>query len=146
MGCLATAAPVGSDLHVFHTHARFRVVSRVDTRDDATQWCESVDVLPDEVEDGSAVLLQADVLQLVEQLRELRGAPRTIEQLDQQKTPSAFSFALASALELDCVEAQSLLECDSSVTRLERQKLLLESSVSFAAAQKALQSLGGLGL
>lgn len=146
MGCLATAAPVGSDLHVFRTHARFRVVSRVDTRDDATQWCESVNVLPDEVEDGSAVLLQADVLQLVEQLRELRGAPRTIEQLDQQKTPSAFSFALASALELDCVEAQSLLECDSSVTRLERQKLLLESSVSFAAAQKALQSLGGLGL
>ena len=108
MGCLATAAPVGWTF-IACTHARFRVVAS-DTRDDATQWCESVDVLPDEVEEGVRVVAGC-VLQLVEQLGscgELHGPLRS--------SPAEDTICLLLSwrgAELDAPRRRPL-ECDSA--------------------------------
>lgn len=160
VGCLATAAATQSEtLFALHTSSRFRVLSPPQPAEDAgaggaSLWCQQFEALPDaeDSEDADverAATLQREAQQLFKQLLELRGVsasgqPTVLTQ--RAESPSVFSFALANVLELELPEAQTLLECTSSAARLERQTLQLESAVSFAAAQKALQSLGGLGL
>lgn len=147
VGCFATATAVSEDLVSCKAHAqRFRLPSSSSAS--TPGWLNSVDSFLEDLEGEVAAeqQLQAEVWQLVSQLREVHAANElAAAHLDPGQTPSAFSFALASASELDLSGAQALLECASTRDRLTTLKKSLQRAVAFAATQKALQALAGFG-
>lgn len=150
VGCMATITAVSDEMICCKTSTqRFQLASpSAELGLDGvvkSARLQSVDPFDDDDADGDAnAELQADVWQLVTQLQEVRAADAMTggHHLDPAECPSAFSFALASASELDLADSQALLECTSACERLTRLKKRLESAIAFAATQKMLAAFG----
>ena len=92
-------------------------------------------------EAGAAAVLQEELRAALVELDAVNGDLRLWPPLLTQASPRDFSLALAGLVELDQEAQQRLLECTSTMRRLEELKQCVQATRSFYAAQAALRRL-----